>query len=393
MDHSASRNAPAPTALPLSAVNTPALLLDNDRMQANISMMRLRAERLGVTLRPHVKTHKCPQIALAANAGQAGPITVSTLKEAECFFTAGFKDILYAVGIAPNKLDQVARLRRAGCDLKIILDNLSAAQAVAQASQRLGLDLPCLLEIDCDGHRSGLQPDDAQLLPIADLLRAAGVSVAGVLTHAGESYNCRSIAALQAMAEQERKACVDAAALLRAAGHACPIVSVGSTPTARHARHLDGVTELRAGVYIFFDLVMAGIGACRSDEIALSVLVTVLGHQADKGWVLTDGGWMAMSRDRGTARQVLDHGYGLVCGLDGQPVPDLLMTDANQEHGVLSLRPGAATPDLALAYPVGSQLRIVPNHACATAAQHSQYLVIKNGGTHVEMIWPRFSGW
>lgn len=379
-------------AAALATVETPVLLLDQDRMQANADMMLARARTLGVTLRPHVKTAKCQEVALAASGGRPGPITVSTLKEADRFHALGFDDILYAVGITPNKLEHVAKLRRAGCDLKIILDNRKAAEAVCEARLRLGLDLPTLLEIDCDGHRSGLQAASEELLAVAAILREGGVSLAGVLTHAGESYNCRSRAAIEAMAEQERRACVLAAERLRAEGHPCPIVSVGSTPTARYARTLEGVTELRAGVYVFFDLVMAGIGACSIDEIALSVLVTVLGHQTDKGWIVTDGGWMAMSRDRGTAKQAQDQGYGLVCDLRGTPIPGLRMSDANQEHGILSF---SATPgvDLTEAYPVGTLLRILPNHACATAAQHTRYHVVRKGGAHVDAIWARFSGW
>src|SRR5690606_30757372 len=97
---------------------------------------------------------------------------------------------------------------------------------------------------------------------------------------------------------------------------------------------LDGVTEVRAGVFVFFDLVMNGLGVCDQSDIALSVLCTVIGHQKKKGWVITDGGWMAMSRDRGTAKQATDQGYGVVCDYDGTPIPDLVMRDANQEHGV-----------------------------------------------------------
>ena len=151
------------------------------------------------------------------------------------------------------------------------------------------------------------------------------------------------------------------------------MVSVGSTPTAHFAEKLDGVTEVRAGVFVFFDLVMAGIGVCRVEDIALSVLATVNGHRADKGWTLIDAGWMAMSRDRGTAKQPLDQGYGLVCDLDGRPIPDLIVVDTHQEHGVIAHRSGGKAPAL----PVGTRLRILPNHACATGAQHEGYNVVE----------------
>lgn len=169
------------------------------------------------------------------------------------------------------------------------------------------------------------------------------------------------------------------------------MISVGSTPTAHHATDLSGVTEVRAGVFVFFDLVMAGIGICSVDDIALSVLATVIGHQRDKGWILVDAGWMAMSRDRGTVKQDVDQGYGLVCDRDGRPYGDLILIDANQEHGIIALRPGAsgALPDLA----VGDRVRILPNHACATGAQHDRYHVVRTGSDAVEAVWPRFGGW
>jgi D-serine deaminase-like pyridoxal phosphate-dependent protein len=143
-------------------------------------------------------------------------------------------------------------------------------------------------------------------------------------------------------------------------------------------------------VFVFFDLVMAGIGVCEVDDIALSVLATVIGHQRDKGWLITDAGWMALSRDRGTARQPVDQGYGLVCDGDGRLLPGLLVRDANQEHGVVARRDGGS-PEWGR-HPVGSLLRIVPNHACATAAQHSAYRVVA-GSRRVLATWERFGGW
>jgi D-serine deaminase-like pyridoxal phosphate-dependent protein len=133
---------------------------------------------------------------------------------------------------------------------------------------------------------------------------------------------------------------------------------------------------------------MAGIGVCKVEDIALSVLTTVNGHRPDKGWTLIDAGWMALSRDRGTARQPVDQGYGLVCDLDGRPIPDLIVTETSQEHGVIAHRSGGKAPVL----PVGTRVRILPNHACATAAQHEGYNVVR-AGSDVQTGWRRFSGW
>jgi D-serine deaminase-like pyridoxal phosphate-dependent protein len=212
----------------------------------------------------------------------------------------------------------------------------------------------------------------------------------GVMTHAGDSYHCASVDAIRAMAERERAAVVHCAAALREAGLPCPVVSVGSTPTATFGERFDGVTEVRAGVYMFFDLVMAGLGVCAIDDIALSVLATVIGHQAEKGWIITDAGWMALSRDRGTAKQTVDQGYGVVCDVAGVPISDLVVSDTNQEHGIVADRRGRAM-DVSR-YPVGTQLRILPNHACATAAQHAEYHVV-GGSVELDAVWPRFGGW
>ena len=376
----------------LQSVETPCLVLDADRLDRNIRRLKDRLAGFGVPLRPHLKTAKSVDVARRLMASSAGPATVSTLKEAEQFAAAGVNDIIYAVGIAPAKLDRVLALRSRGVDLAVILDTVEQAQAVASASRDAGQAIPALIEIDCDGHRSGVRPDDrARLLEIGRALQAGGAELRGVLTHAGGSYAAKGSLALQQCAEAERAAAVEAATILREAGLPCSVVSVGSTPTAHFGRDLSGVTEVRAGVFVFFDLVMAGIGVCAVDDIALSVLATVIGHQPEKGWTLVDAGWMAMSRDRGTSGQEIDQGYGLVCDIQGVPYPDLIVADANQEHGVIAMRAGSSASAPAL--PIGARVRILPNHACSTGAQHAGYRVVSQGSPRVEAYWPRFGGW
>jgi D-serine deaminase-like pyridoxal phosphate-dependent protein len=375
----------------LADLDTPAALLDEARMQRAIARMQSHVSALGARLRPHVKTSKCIQVAQRQREAGAAGITVSTLKEAEAFFGAGFDDILYAVGMAPQRMPQALALRRRGCALTLVVDSAAAAMAVIGGARAAGGAVPpVLIEIDVDRHRAGVAPESAELLDIGRLLHEAG-ALAGVMTHCGASYECRGEAELVAMAEQERALTVRAAERLRAAGLPCPTVSVGSTPTALFARRLDGVTEVRAGVYVFYDLVMAGLGVCRADDIVLAVLATVIGHQRDKGWVLVDAGWMALSRDRGTAAQPLDQGYGLVCDERGALLEGWIVNQANQEHGIVEHRSGRAPLDVAERFPIGTRLRVLPNHACATAAQHERYAVLD--GDTVRAVWPRFSGW
>jgi D-serine deaminase-like pyridoxal phosphate-dependent protein len=208
------------------------------------------------------------------------------------------------------------------------------------------------------------------------------------MTHAGASYSCRRREEFEAMAEQERALTVEAAERLRTADFGCPVVSVGSTPTLHYARWLDGLTEARAGVYAFGDLVQAQLGTCAIEDIAISVLASVIGHKP--GRLLTDAGFLALSRDRGTADLPVDWGYGAVSdAATGELLEDLVISSTNQEHGIVTARSG----DLDLErFPVGSRVRILPNHACATAAAYDRYFV-SDGDERIADVWERVNGW
>jgi D-serine deaminase-like pyridoxal phosphate-dependent protein len=341
----------------LSSIQTPAAIIDLARMQRNIERMQRRMDALGVRFRPHIKTSKSAPVVRAQLAAGARGITVSTLKEAEQFYADGFADILYAVGVVPAKIPRVLALTRRGCSLKIITDSAQSASAIAAFGRDQSESFEVLIEVDTDGHRSGLKPDERALLDVARTLHHGGMRLAGVLTHAGSSYEYDTPAGLEVIAEQERAGCVFAAERIRAAGLPCPEVSVGSTPTALSAASLEGVTEVRAGVYVFFDLVMSNVGVCTRDDIALSVLTTVIGQ---------------------------------VCSVDGTVLQGYVLSGANQEHGILS-REAPLDADIAARFPVGTQLRILPNHACATAAQFPEYQALaEDGGLS---IWSRLQGW
>lgn len=376
---------------PVSNLRTPALLLDRVRLRANIQRMARHVETLGTVLRPHVKTHKSAEVLKEVVAGgNTRGITVSTLREAEYFFDKGERDILYAVGIVPDKLEAIAALVSRGAQIKVVLDSVEAARLVAEKAAQLDISLPVLIELDVDGHRSGVAPESDLLLPVAEAIldSAPHLRLRGVMTHAGESYHAASKADLRAAARRERDLTVQAADRLRQTGIEVCEVSIGSTPTGLFSEDLSGVTEVRVGVYVFFDLVMAGIGVCETSEIALSVLASIIGHQPERKWAISDAGWMAMSRDRGTSGQATDQGYGLVLGLDGQPLQDLLVARANQEHGVIESRRGAGDPTRLA---IGDKVRILPNHACATASAHDRYHVVEDG--KVIAVWPRINGW
>jgi D-serine deaminase-like pyridoxal phosphate-dependent protein len=372
------------TDLRVSDLPTPCLLLDRAILKRNLKAMSARMKRHGVTLRPHLKTAKSAAVARLAVEGESGGITVSTLAEARYFAENGFRDILYAVGIVPSRLDEIAALRAQGVDLKIITDSLDAARAVAAH----GASLAVLIEIDSGAHRAGLDPADPLLIEIAQVLhRAPNISLLGVMTHAGHSYHCHSTEDVAAVAEAERLAAVTAAERLRAANIPCPVVSVGSTPTAVHARSLTGVSEMRPGVYMFNDLDQLALGSCGPNDLALSVLASVIGQYPQRNQVLIDAGALALSKDISAGEFMPDAGFGTIAGQHG-----LAVTDVNQEHGFVGARTALPLHRLK----IGAKLRVLPNHACITAAAYDRYHVVDSdldGGETVVATWDRVNGW
>jgi D-serine deaminase-like pyridoxal phosphate-dependent protein len=375
----------------LHSLPTPSLLLDVATFERNIARLdaRLRA-RGNVLWRPHLKTAKSAAVAARILAGRAAKAAVSTLQEAEYFAACGIRDLLYTVPITPDKIARVARLTQRGIQLCVILDDLAMARTLTREGALLGVRVPVMLEVDCDAHRGGIDPASPELTQIADeLAQGRGTIFRGVLTHAGASYSCTTSAQITALAADERSAAVKAATRIRSAGVACPQISVGSTPTAMFGDSFDDVTELRAGVYFFNDLTMAGLGVCSLADVALSVLTTVVGHQVRQRRLLLDAGWMALSADRSPASQRIFAGYGVLASVDGQLLPGLGVLDTNQEHGMVGRiddQPIDFTD-----FPIGTRLRVLPNHACATAAAFDAYHALMPDGDVA--LWARCRGW
>jgi D-serine deaminase-like pyridoxal phosphate-dependent protein len=171
-----------------------------------------------------------------------------------------------------------------------------------------------------------------------------------------------------------------------------PAVSVGSTPTALHARSLAGVTDIRPGVYTLLDLAQVALGSCTVDDIAVSVLATVIGHNRRTGRMLIDAGALALSKDVSGNRGGRKVGYGLVCAATGgRPEDGLIVADAHQEHGMVACE-GDGT-GLESHHPVASRVRVLPNHACMMAAPYDRYYLVRGTDPRVEGVWPKVTGW
>ena len=388
----------APVHMALAGLATPALLLDSAVLERNCEAMAQRAARHGVALRPHLKTSKSAEVARLATRGQAGGITVSTVAEADYFAAHGFLDLTYAVGISASKIEALDRIQRTyGARITLLADRVEAVLSAAEEARALDASFRMLIEIDTGGGRGGLAPGDAELLSVARAVQQSeAFALAGVLTHAGHSYHVEGRDAIRAIAETERAGAVHAAGRLRAAGLRIDVISVGATPTAVCAERLDGVTEMRPGVYTFFDLDQAARGICDIEDVALSVLATVIGHNPRSRRVLIDAGALALSKDSSGAQFRDDLGYGLVCPAEGgAPLAGLHVAELHQEHGLIACDSDTdgAVEAMFAALPVGSRVRILPHHACMTAAPYDRYHVVRGAGSDVHAIWGKTRGW
>ena len=372
----------------LDTLATPCLVLERGKLARNLARMAATLAIKGVRFRPHLKTAKSADIGRLAAPPPGGAITVSTLREAEYFAYHGWRDIFYAVGLGPGKFERAAALLHQGIGLVTMVDHPETAIALRGFAQQAGLTFRTVIEIDCGDGRAGLPPDSPQLLEVA---RALGPHFAGVATHGGHSYGERDAAGFTRIAQAEADALRAAATRLHAAGYPSTILSLGSSPTALAAVDLAGITEVRAGVYMFWDAYQAGIGACALDDLALSVLAEVIGrpaHRPDE--FLIDAGAFALSKDTSTAALGAgrDAGYGLVASIDGHLFVGLRVKRVWQEHGLVV----SETPLPPDAFRIGTRVRIFPNHACPTAAAHDRYFVV-NGSRALVAEWPRVNGW
>lgn len=373
----------------LGSMVTPACIIDKPVFEHNIQRMRSQVEATGVQFRPHVKTLKSVQAA-AYYAPPGCPITVSTLAEARAFGAAGYSDILYAVTITPNKVSDAIELTNQGLNLTLVADSMNAVDALIDAIPDGSPVISVAIELDTDGERAGLSAFDEHLVNLARrIVDTDSLHFQGVVTHAGASYQCFTPEQHRTMAKQEQTRLLSAVGKLEQAGIYSSMRSLGSTPTALVDMERSGVTEIRAGVFATFDCVMANLGVCELSDIALKVLTRVIKVDTDKCRVLIDAGWTALSRDNGTQGHWRDCGYGLVCDIDGNVLDGWRVTRMNQEHGIIE--PSSDDVDPAALFQFGQMLFILPVHACATAAQFSQYHV--TDGARVIDCWANVRGW
>lgn len=355
---------------------TPALLIDQEILERNLTRMQEKANSFGVSLRPHIKTHKCIEIANHQMELGARGITVSTFYEAEQFVAAGFNDITWAFPIPPVYAVRAAELNRKAT-LRLVVDSLEAKGHLDKVSRVNEDRLHVWLKVDCGYHRAGVDP---QSRLAEDLVRALSESKAlvfdGILTHSGYSYNAKTREEILPYAERERSVMVEFAEKMRAKGYDIPFVSIGSTPAMSVIKNLDGISEIRPGNYVFYDYTQAMIGSCSVSDCALTVLASVISHQPGASHFLTDAGALALSKDAGPTHIRNDMDMGIIYE-DYQRkrlASHIHVRTLSQEHGKVVCE----TPSLIEGrFQVGEKVRILEHHSCLTAANFDHYYVVK----------------
>jgi D-serine deaminase-like pyridoxal phosphate-dependent protein len=353
------------TPVTVPDLDTPALVVDLDVLERNLDAMADATAGAGVALRPHAKTHKCPEVARLQQQRGAVGVSVATVGEAEVFCDDGVDDIFvaYPVWASERRGRRMAGLAER-CRLTVGVDSPAAADTLGRASRSSAGPLRVLVEVDSGHHRSGVLPDQAAA--VATAAARAGLEVAGVFTFPGHGYGPGG--APEAAARDEATALARARDALEAAGIEVTVVSGGSTPTARATiRHPGPVNELRPGVYAFNDAQQLALGSCTPEQVALTAHATVVSAPAPDRLVLDAG-----SKVLGADRPSWVGGYGCVV-----EVPGATVTALSEHHAVVSLDPDAPRPG------IGARVRVVPNHCC-NAVNLVDELVVARGGVEVD---------
>lgn len=346
-------------------LETPALVLDLDILEANIAAMANFAQVHGLNLRPHIKAHKISQIAkLQLEAGACG-ITASKLTEAEAMALPDLDILLAYQVVDPRKAARLVTLLEKSGGATLV-DSSYGIRVLSRAAARIGWQLPVLVEVDTGLGRCGIQRQEDLLALVEEIKREPWLKFRGLLTHAGHAYAATSPVEVEQIGRFEGERLVELARFLEEAGHSVENVSVGSTPTARIAGQVPGVTEIRPGNYVFNDAIQVALGAAKEEDCALHVLATVI-STPQPGRAVMDAGSKVLALDRGAHGNSLVRGFGIAKGYK-----DVLVERLSEEHGILSF-------PSELKLEVGQILELIPNHACPVVNLAAEVITCRGG--------------
>jgi len=359
----------------LKSIDTPALILDKSILMKNIKSMALMAEKAGVTLRPHIKAHKCKEIAALQIKNNALGITVAKVSEAEVMFDAGIDDILIAYQlINPEKIQKVFNLIKKGAKITCLLDDFAQAKELNTAAVNNNLEVNIYVEVDSGLGRTGLAPKD-----IVDFLKGlqsyTALKFTGILTHAGQVYGA-TLAQVPGIGLEEGLVMEKVANEIVKAGFKDFKVSVGSTPTVKYSAYNPKVTEIRPGNYVFNDAIQVGLGIASIKDCSLKVVSTVISKPAPDR-IIIDAGSKTLALDKGAHGTEVVKGFGIILGY-----PGLVLERLSEEHGIIKVEDKAMVPEL------GEKILIIPNHACPVVNLADEIIVVEDENMEFVDIWP-----
>ena len=353
-------------ALGIDTLDTPALVVDLDRLETNIARWAAFAKDAGVRLRPHGKTHKCVEIARKQLAAGAVGLTLAKIGEAEVMAGAGVGDIFLAYEIVGGpKLPRLLALAR-DIRVRVGVDSMAVAAPLAEAAAAAGVTIEVMVEVDTGLGRCGVTPGEPLLTLAQAVARSRGLRLAGIFTYRGYRPD------LDAAGREEGEIMVREAERLRAAGLAIEEISVGSTPTGRSAGRVAGVTEIRPGTYVFNDAMQVRWGSATPEECALAVVCRVISRPSRDVAVL-DAGSKVLTAERGPFSSRGDS-HGVLRGY-----PDCQIDRLWEEHGRVQLT------DEARRLRVGDLVEVIPAHVCPTVNLAKRLVCVRGG--RVEATW------
>ena len=357
----------------MSELDTPALVVDLTVMEDNIQRLQHASDEAGLQVRPHIKSHKTPEIAqMQMRAGAVG-VTAAKIGEAEVMASAGIEDIFIAnCLIGEAKMRRLVALARRTPRLSISVESLECARAASQAFEAAGMTLEVLLEVNSGADRTGVEPDE--IVPFAgQVTELPALEIVGVMGYASNfSYTRRGHEELVKGAAEEGAFMAAVAADLEAAGHRMQRVSGGATPTAGRYKKGCGLTEIRCGTYLLNDMNQVDIGSCTVQQVALSILATVVAHPTGERAII-DAGTKGLSQQVG---QTSD-GYGWLSRPGG--IPGAVVYKINDEHGFVDV--SGAERDLE----IGEKVRVIPPRTPTAVNLYDRICAVRDGT--VQDVW------
>ncbi|MCJ8009206.1 alanine racemase [Lederbergia wuyishanensis] len=357
-------------------LETPSLIIDEAKLQRNIEKMAQLVSKNGVSLRPHTKTHKIPDIAKMQIAAGATGITVAKVGEAEVMAQHGINDIFIAYPIVTDsKLERVAELSKS-INLIIGVDSLEGAFNISEVAKRHNISIQIRLEIDIGFRRTGVLYGDAIKLA-SELQKMDNIEFQGIYTYRGFFMNGKPTLELEKAGIEEGKLMVDLAERMRSEGIPVRDISVGSTPTAQYAAMVEGITEVRPGTYVFYDRMQAALGCCSLDDCAGSIRATVVSRPSENLMII-DGGSKTFATDVGPNSDPLFlKGFGHIV-----EAPHAILERLSEEHGMVQI----SKEDL---FKVGDIVHVIPNHICSTVNLHDKIFLKGNDKYEEKIVYAR----